>query len=87
MTIEAAMKKYRHLESILRDSAIGWEVELKSRGICPDCLEYLDDDDRCECERALLRLLSKSRKPKLSLVENLPPEASQGLKAAKGGQR
>ena len=87
MTIEAAIKKYQHLEFILRDSAIGWEVELRTRGICPECFEYLDDNERCECERSLLRLLNKTRKPKLRLVESHSPKASQVLKTAKGGQR
>ena len=87
MTIEAAIERYRHLASILRDSAIGWEVELRTRGICPDCLMYLDEYDRCACERELLRLLNKTKRPKLHLVETHSPEANQKLKTAKGGRR
>ena len=72
MNIETIIEKYPHLESILQNTAIGLEVELKSRGICPDCLEYLDDRDRCSCEQAILSwldLFKEDEEPDIGLIQ------------------
>ena len=79
----AQMKKHRHLRPILENTAIGSEIELRTRGICPDCYEYLDDEGRCECERPIY---ARRKKPRLRLVKQGISTVDPLLQAVERGQ-
>lgn len=61
------MNRRRPLERITREGFFGSaEVELRTRGLCPECGEDQGDPARCECYRPIREL------PRLRLVEPSP---------------